>query len=139
MQAREAVRWALLAAYTVLWTGGIATRCLMPGAAQPAWTAPTFLLIAAVLAALGSPERLPLLIFGAGGFLAELAGVHTGLPFGRYSYSAALGPSLGGVPLVIACAWITLLLFARDLAFRATFRKSVAVLMGAAIMMAATS
>ena len=33
--------------------------------------------------------------FAIGGFLAEVLGVHTGFPFGRYSYSDALGPSAG--------------------------------------------
>jgi uncharacterized membrane protein len=40
-----------------------------------------------------------------GGLLVEVLGVHTGFPFGRYRYSAALGPRLAGVPLVIALAW----------------------------------
>jgi uncharacterized membrane protein len=37
---------------------------------------------------------------------AEVAGVHTGLPFGRYSYGDSLGPRLLGVPLVVPCAWV---------------------------------
>lgn len=40
-----------------------------------------------------------------GGFAVEVIGVHTGLPFGSYAYSGSLGPSLFGVPLVIAFAW----------------------------------
>src|SRR5262249_20361140 len=32
-------------------------------------------------------------------------GVATGLPFGSYAYSSALGPRVLGVPLVIALAW----------------------------------
>jgi len=39
------------------------------------------------------------------GFAAELLGVHTGVPFGRYTYTDALGVRLGGVPVVIALAW----------------------------------
>jgi uncharacterized membrane protein len=41
----------------------------------------------------------------AAGFAAELVGVRTGVPFGRYSYSAQLGPRLGGVPLLAGGAW----------------------------------
>jgi uncharacterized membrane protein len=42
---------------------------------------------------------------GALGFSAELAGVATGRPFGHYTYSAKLGPRIGGVPLLAAAAW----------------------------------
>ena len=40
-----------------------------------------------------------------GGLLVEVVGVHTGVPFGRYHYSGALGPRLLGVPLVVPLAW----------------------------------
>lgn len=40
------------------------------------------------------------------GLLAELVGVRTGVPFGRYAYAPGrLGPVVGGVPVVIAAAW----------------------------------
>ncbi len=39
------------------------------------------------------------------GFAAELAGVATGRPFGRYTYSSLLGRKVGGVPLAAAAAW----------------------------------
>jgi putative membrane protein len=42
---------------------------------------------------------------GAVGFAAELIGVATGRPFGRYEYSAQLGPRVAGVPLLAAAAW----------------------------------
>ncbi|HEX7746932.1 MAG TPA: carotenoid biosynthesis protein, partial [Micromonosporaceae bacterium] len=41
----------------------------------------------------------------AGGFAVEAIGVHTGVPFGAYHYSGALGAKLLGVPLVIPLAW----------------------------------
>lgn len=40
-----------------------------------------------------------------GGLLVEIAGVATGFPFGRYEYSADLGPRIFGVPVVIPLAW----------------------------------
>ncbi|HEU4423345.1 MAG TPA: carotenoid biosynthesis protein [Pilimelia sp.] len=40
-----------------------------------------------------------------GGLAVEVAGVATGLPFGEYAYSGALGPRVAGVPLVIPLAW----------------------------------
>jgi len=42
---------------------------------------------------------------GTVGFAAELVGVATGRPFGRYAYSHRLGPRVGGVPLLAAGAW----------------------------------
>ena len=51
---------------------------------------------------------------GPGGFLAitlafgwgiEVLGLATSFPFGTYAYSDDLGPTLGGVPLVIPMAW----------------------------------
>jgi hypothetical protein len=42
---------------------------------------------------------------GAVGFGAELVGVATGRPFGRYAYSDRLGPRICGVPLLAAGAW----------------------------------
>jgi putative membrane protein len=42
---------------------------------------------------------------GGIGFATELAGVATGRPFGHYTYSAQLGPRVGGVPLLAAAAW----------------------------------
>jgi putative membrane protein len=40
-----------------------------------------------------------------GGLAVEALGVATGIPFGSYHYSAALGPRFVGVPLVIPLAW----------------------------------
>lgn len=42
-------------------------------------------------------------------YLAELAGSRTGFPFGAYSYTDALQPQLGGVPLLIPLAWLMML------------------------------
>ena len=48
---------------------------------------------------------LPLLAAAGLGFAAELVGVATGRPFGRYAYTAQLGPRVGGVPVLAAAAW----------------------------------
>lgn len=42
------------------------------------------------------------------GFAAELLGLHTGVPFGGYDYSATLGLRVLGVPVVVALAWTML-------------------------------
>jgi putative membrane protein len=39
------------------------------------------------------------------GFVAEVAGVHSGLPFGSYRYADTLGPRLAGVPIIVGLAW----------------------------------
>jgi len=39
------------------------------------------------------------------GFAIEAIGLATSLPFGTYSYAAALGPKVLGVPLLIPLAW----------------------------------
>ena len=43
-----------------------------------------------------------------GGFLVEVLGVHTGFPFGSYSYAATLGHRVWGVPLLLGAAWTML-------------------------------
>ena len=44
-------------------------------------------------------------VTAAGGYVAEVVGVHTGLPFGDYAYAKTLGPMVLGVPLVVPLAW----------------------------------
>lgn len=44
-------------------------------------------------------------VTAGGGLAVELAGVHTGWPFGEYRYTGTLGPQAAGVPLVIPLAW----------------------------------
>jgi bisanhydrobacterioruberin hydratase len=39
------------------------------------------------------------------GYVAEYLGVNYGILFGDYAYGAALGPALGGVPLIIGVNW----------------------------------
>ena len=47
-----------------------------------------------------------LAVFGLGGFVAEVVGVHTGAPFGSYHYTGGLGPVVAGVPLTVGLAWV---------------------------------
>ncbi len=49
-----------------------------------------------------------LLVF-LGGFGVEVAGVHTGLVFGSYSYGEALGLKIAGTPLLIGLNWLMLI------------------------------
>ena len=43
-------------------------------------------------------------------FGVELLGSRTGFPFGEYDYTTALSPRLGGVPLLVSCAWAAITL-----------------------------
>ena len=45
-----------------------------------------------------------------GGFAAEVVGVRTGWPFGKYSYGPVLQPQVGGVPAAIGFAWVLITL-----------------------------
>jgi len=46
-----------------------------------------------------------LLVTTGGGLLVEAVGVATGVPFGAYAYTDALGPRIAGVPVVVPLAW----------------------------------
>ncbi len=73
-------------------------------------------------------------VAGAGvalGFAVEVVGVHTGVPFGRYEYASSLGPTLFGVPVVIAFAWPMLAWPAALAARRLTSSRGARVLLGA--------
>jgi putative membrane protein len=53
-------------------------------------------------------ECLAGLLIVALGFLVEAIAVHTGFPFGRYSYGDSLGPKWLGVPFLIGINWFYL-------------------------------
>jgi uncharacterized membrane protein len=82
----------------------------MPAPAPPAATRAVLLALVAgstaeAAAARGRRAVTALAAAGGIGFLAELAGVATGRPFGGYAYSDRLGPRVGGVPVLAAAAW----------------------------------
>jgi putative membrane protein len=71
-----------------------------------------------------------LLITAVPGYAVEVLGVHTGVPFGSYTYATTLGPRLFDVPPVIGLAW-TMLAWPAALAARRLVRSPVArVLVG---------
>ena len=85
---------------------------LVHGEARNALTVVTVIVFAltSVVAASVSGRRWHgialLLVVGAGGFVAEVVGVHTGYPFGRYRYLDGLGTTAAGVPVVVPLAWV---------------------------------
>lgn len=57
----------------------------------------------------GLPTGLAVLVFTAvPGFVAEVIGVRSGVPFGGYSYRDSLGPQVLDVPVVVSLAWTML-------------------------------
>ncbi|MBM9468896.1 carotenoid biosynthesis protein [Nakamurella leprariae] len=74
---------------------------------------------------------LYLLVTAVPGFLVEVLGTHTGIPFGDYTYSDVIGPRLLSVPIVVALAW-TMLCWPAACAARALVRSPLGrVLLGA--------
>jgi uncharacterized membrane protein len=59
------------------------------------------------------------------GYAVEVLGVHTGVPFGSYSYARSLGPLLWGAPPLVGLAW-TMLAWPAALAARRLVRDRVA-------------
>lgn len=115
--ARNVLRAAVIAFYALLWVGGIVSYWLLDGPPDDAgWTAPVFLLLAGALSLSTLPARDAVRIAAAGcvGLLAEFAGVHTHFPFGEYRYTETLQPLVLGVPVVMLCAWLVLIVYVRD-------------------------
>jgi putative membrane protein len=115
---RRAVAAALAVAYVVLWAGG-AGHYLFLGAvaAEQNWLASAFLAVAGAIVLLTTTSRgelMCLVAVAAFGLLVELCGVMYGVPFGRYAYTGVLRPALFGVPVVMACAWMTLVAYVRQ-------------------------
>jgi uncharacterized membrane protein len=87
---------------------------LLSGSALRAATIVSVVLLAAaaiVHAGANSGPRSALIVLvvaGGLGLAAETIGVHTGFPFGAYSYADTLGPRLAAVPLVVPLAWTML-------------------------------
>lgn len=106
------------ALYGMLWIGGVISYVIWGAPPEnAAWTAPTFLWLAAliVMLAISSSDRLPLGLCALLGFLVETAGVHTGFPFGGYTYTNVLFPLVFGTPIVMGAAWIILLAYVRHM------------------------
>jgi putative membrane protein len=104
---RRRLPWLLLAVLVLAQIGYPLTH----GATRARLTVATVVLgyllsVTHALSSRGPRAAAALVLVTTGGGLAvESLGVATGLPFGRYQYSAGLGPTAAGVPLVIPLAW----------------------------------
>lgn len=78
-------------------------------------------------------------VTAAGTTVVERVGTRTGLPFGRYEYTAALQPQVAGVPAIVPLAWFGMGLPAREAAHAALgdrSRPATRVVLGAAALTA---
>lgn len=117
MILRKTALMILLAAYALMWVGGVGSHVWFESTpAQTAWAAPAFLLLAGVIVIVTSRRGELALLPAASllGFAAEVVGVRYGFLFGDYVYTGALGPRLFGVPLVMASAWMVLVAYIRQ-------------------------
>lgn len=104
--------------YILLWLGGAYTYLFEAGPPpQMKHVGPIFLLTALSLVVVGFLKRdlyqgskyvWHILLAGLIGYGLEVLGVHTGLPFGGYSYTDAFAPLLLRVPLIMIGAWAIL-------------------------------
>lgn len=69
-----------------------------------------------LLAKWNAKQIAQFLMVAVAAWLLEFVGVHTGWPFGAYSYGCSLGPTLFEVPLIIGLNWLMLLLACASLA-----------------------
>lgn len=131
---RRAALWTTLAVFAVLWIGGVASAWLGVEREDAGRLASLFLLTAGVVVLLGERTGrgvLRLACVALLGFAFEAVGVRFGVPFGSYVYTEALQPQLLGVPFVMGPAWMVLVAFASDAAWRLRLRGWKAVLFAA--------
>jgi uncharacterized membrane protein len=106
---------ALVCFYVVMWVGGVSSHFVFGQAPQGAkWAAPAFLFLSGLIVLLTThrSDFARLLAASVTGFAAEAIGVRYGFVFGDYNYTGELGPQLFGVPLVMTCAWMALVVYA---------------------------
>ena len=118
MNTRKVILTALAGAYVALWVGGVSAHVLQGGPPTDAqWAAPVFLFLAGLIVLVtASSANLGGLLAAAGvGFIAEYVGVNYGFLFGRYVYTGTLQPLLLGAPLVMACAWMILFAYVKQM------------------------
>ncbi|MBS1813230.1 MAG: carotenoid biosynthesis protein [Acidobacteria bacterium] len=97
--------------------GATATHTLLHQVPLNGFGSASFLFIAGGLVLLSAPvsDRARLLFIGVLGFVAEVIGVKFGWLFGRYTYTPVLAPNVFDVPLAMACAWLVLIGYVRQM------------------------
>jgi putative membrane protein len=89
-----------------------------------------------ILSQVWPPTQVAMVAFGivAGGWIVEYVGISTGWPFGNYAYTPRLQPQVGGIPLVIAIAYLGILVPAWGIAdFLAVGSRGPTFIIGSAV------
>jgi bisanhydrobacterioruberin hydratase len=139
MNWRKVILTALAGAYVTLWVGGVSSHILYGGPPPDAqWAASVFLLLACLIVLVtANPANLGGLLAAAGiGFVAEHIGVNYGFLFGRYVYTGTLQPLLLGVPLVMACAWMILFAYIKQMLLPFKLSKPAEMIISGVLMVA---
>ncbi|HEY3027302.1 MAG TPA: carotenoid biosynthesis protein [Pyrinomonadaceae bacterium] len=116
---RQLAMLAVASAYLILWTAGVADHWI--GTARTTnhgWFASLSLLLAGLIVIIGadySSDLAKLIAIASLGFGLEVLGVRLAIPFGAYAYTEVLRPQLFKVPLVIACAWMVLVAYVKQM------------------------
>ncbi|MDQ1592187.1 MAG: hypothetical protein QOG71_2814 [Pyrinomonadaceae bacterium] len=135
---RRAALVALAVVYAVLWAGGVGHYLFVGAvAAEQSWLASAFLAVAGAIVLCATASRgefMCLCAVAAFGLLVELCGVSYGVPFGRYAYTGVLRPTLFGVPVVMAFAWLTLVAYVQQAMPRLSLPTWAGALVAAAWM-----
>jgi putative membrane protein len=85
----------------------------------------------------GQGARSTLILLGLSAVIgggSEWLGIATGFPYGQYSYTSMLGPTLGGLPLLIVVAWFMATGTAIHLARRLALNPWAVTLLAAALV-----
>lgn len=123
--------------FIVLWFGGIVSYIFYE---QPLpeskWAAPLFLMLAGLIVLISSQPNhaVSLIIVGLIGFISEIIGVHTGLPFGNYYYTNNVKPLIFNVPIVMISAWIVLVAYTLQILLKTKLKRNSMIVAGSALM-----
>ncbi|HEY0097503.1 MAG TPA: carotenoid biosynthesis protein [Pyrinomonadaceae bacterium] len=135
---RRIALFVLACAYVILWVGGVGHYLFVGAvAAEQSWLASAFLSVAGLIVLLAATSRraaLQLVAVAALGLGFELCGVRYGLPFGLYAYTGVLQPTIFGVPLVMAFAWMSLVAYLKQSLSRLPLKPWVGALIASAWM-----
>jgi len=108
---KQRVSWAIAYIYTLY----VAVAAVPPLKGTPAFSVASLSALLVLLYLFHSFTNLSLknasmylAIAAVISYVWEFVGVETGIPFGHYSYTSALGPELGPVPVFIPLIWCAL-------------------------------
>ena len=141
-QCRQVMKKAffiLVAAYLLMWAGGIGSHLLTgKPPTEAAWASPLFLLLAGLIVFISTDRRdwRKLMMAGFIGLVAEALGVQFGFLFSPYQYTGVLQPQLLGAPLVMACAWFVLIAYIRQMVQGTGLPRWIEITLSAAWMTA---